>query len=76
MKFPMHSFEPLLVDMRVNLRRGNVRVPEHFLYDPQIGAVSEQMRGKTVPEQVRINILFQSGSLRLFFHNLPDPCCG
>ncbi len=72
MKLPMHSFKPLLVDMRVNLRRGNVRVPEHFLYDPQIGSVPEQMRRKTVPEQMRVNVLFQPRPLRLFFYNLPD----
>ena len=71
----MHSFEPLLVNMCVNLRRRNVGVPEHFLYDSQIGAVPQQMCRKTVPEQVRVNILFQSGPLGVLFYNLPDPRC-
>jgi hypothetical protein len=40
MKLSMHGFQPLLVDVRINLGRRNVRVPEHFLDDPQIGAVT------------------------------------
>ena len=61
MKLPMHRLEPLLIDMGVNLRRRNVGVPKHFLNDPQIGPVAEQMGGKTVPKQMRIDVRFQSG---------------
>ena len=46
----MHRLEPLLVDVRVNLRRRNVGVPEHFLDDSQIGAVTEEMSRETVPQ--------------------------
>jgi len=46
-------FEPLLIDVRVDLRRRDVCVSEHFLNDAQVAAVVEQMRGKTVPECVR-----------------------
>ena len=48
-KLPMDGFQPLLVDVRVNLGRRNIGVAEHFLDDPQVGAVAEQMRRKTVP---------------------------
>jgi len=48
MELSMDSFEPLLIDVGVNLCRGNIGVAEHFLDDAQIGAVAEQMRGKTV----------------------------
>ena len=58
MKFAMHGLQPLLIHMRVNLRRRNIGMPEHFLDDPQIGAVAEKMRRETVPEQMRINIGF------------------
>ena len=75
MKLPMHRFKPLLINMRVNLRCRNVRMTEHFLDNAQIGAVPEQMRCETVPEKVRINVLFQSGLLRMFFHDLPDTRC-
>jgi hypothetical protein len=30
------------------------------------------MRGETVSQKVRINVRFQFGSFRMFFHNLPD----
>ena len=76
MKLPVDGLQPLLIDMRVNLRGRNVGMPEHLLDDAQIGAVAEQVRGKTMTEQVRIDIHFQSGMARMFFHNLPDPCRG
>ena len=56
MELSMDGFEPILVHVRVNLGRGNVGVTQHFLDDAQVGAVTEKMRGETVPEQVRINI--------------------
>jgi hypothetical protein len=40
MKLPVHRLEPLLIYVCVNLRRRNISVPEHFLDDPQIGAVA------------------------------------
>jgi hypothetical protein len=38
-KLPVHSFEPLLIDMSVNLRRRNIGVAQHFLDNPQIRTV-------------------------------------
>ena len=76
MKLPMHSFEPLLIDMCVNLRRRNVGMAQHLLDNAQIGAVPEQVRGKTVPQQVWVNVLIQPRTLRVLFHNLPNACCG
>jgi hypothetical protein len=76
MKLPMHSFKPLLVDMRIDLRGGNIGVAQHLLNDSQIGAVPEQMRRETVPEKMWINVLVEPGPLRVFFHDLPDTRCG
>jgi hypothetical protein len=72
MKLPMHSFKPLLIDMRIDLRRRNIGVAEHLLNNPQIGAVSEQMRRETMAEKVRVNVLLQPGAPRVFLHDLPD----
>ena len=72
MKLSMDGFQPLLIDVRVNLRRGNICVPQHFLDDAQVSAVAEQVRRETVPEKMRINIFLQSGVPSMFFHNLPD----
>ena len=60
MELSMDGFEPILIDVRVNLGRGNIGVTQHFLDDAQVGAVTEKMRSETVPEQVRINIFLQS----------------
>jgi hypothetical protein len=40
MKLSMDRFEPLLIDVRVDLGSGDVRVAEHFLNNAQIGAVA------------------------------------
>ena len=75
MKLAMHSLEPLLIDMSINLGRRYVRVPQHLLDDSKIRAVAEQMRCEAVPQKVRINVLFQSGALRVLFNDLPNPRC-
>ena len=72
MKLPVHRFQSLLIHVRINLRGGNVGVPEHLLNDPQISAVAQKMRRETVPQQVRINIRLQTRPRRCFLHNLPN----
>ena len=72
----MHSLEPLLIDMGIDLCRRYVGVAQHLLDDSKIRAVAEQMRCEAMPQKVRINIFFQSGALRVLFHDLPNPCRG
>src|SRR5262249_477766 len=74
-KLPMHSFEPLLIDMSVNLRRRNVGVAQHFLNNSQIRTVSEQMCRETMPQKVRIHVLFHAGALCVLLNDLPDTRC-
>ena len=76
MKLSMDGLEPLLVDMCVNLRSRNIGVAEHFLNDPQIGAIAKQVGREAMPEKVRVNVLFESGALCVFFYDLPDARCG
>ena len=71
-KLSMNRFQPLLIDVRIHLRCRDIRVPEHFLDDAEVGAISEQMSRETVPEKMWINIFFQSGVPCMFFHDLPD----
>ena len=68
----MHSFKPLLIDMRIDLRRRNIGVAEHLLNNPQIGPVPEQMRRETMAEKVRVNVLLKPGAPRVLLHDLPD----
>ena len=73
MKLPVHSFEPLLVNVGVNLRRGNVGVAQHLLNDPQIRTISEQVRRKAMPQKMWIYIFFQATAPRVFLDDLPNP---
>ena len=75
MKLSMHSLEPLLVDVGINLGRRYVRVAQHLLDDSKIRAVAEKMRCEAVPQKMRINVFFQSGVLRVLLNDLPNPCC-
>ena len=43
-------------DVRVNLRRADVRVPEQFLDHAQVRAALEQVRGEAVPQHVRSDV--------------------
>jgi len=44
----VHFPQPFRAHMRVYLCRGQIRVPEKFLYDPQIGSCIEHMSRETV----------------------------
>ena len=76
MKLAMHSLQPLLIDMSVNLCRRYIRMTQHFLDDSKIGAVAQKMRGEAVAQKMRVNILLQSGPLRVLLNDLPNPRCG
>lgn len=68
----MDRLQALLIDVRVNLRRRNIGVSEHFLNDAEIGAVAEQVSRETVAKEVRIYIRFQTRVLRARLYDLPD----
>ncbi len=48
-KARMDLAEPAQLDPRVDLRRGNRRVAEHFLHDAEIGSPGKQVGGEAVP---------------------------
>jgi hypothetical protein len=73
MKLAVHSLQPLLIHMSVDLCRRYVGVPQHLLDDSQVCAIAEQVRREAVSQKVRINALLQPGSLRVLLNNLPDP---
>ena len=75
MKLPVHSLQALLIDMGVNLGRRNIGVAEHFLDDPQIRTVSEQMCREAMPQKMRIHVLVQSGAPRVLLDDLPNTRC-
>src|ERR1700722_14822287 len=54
-------FQPLRRDVRVNLRRDEMRVAEQFLHAPQIRTRVQQMRRVTVPQLVRRQTRIEPG---------------
>ena len=66
MKFPMNLAQPAARDVRVNLRGADVRMAEQFLDDPQIRAMLQQMRRKTVPQHAPAH--FHGLDTRRSFH--------
>ena len=68
----------LEIEMRVDLRRGNTGVAEHFLHRAQIAGGLQDMRGKRVTQHVRMNMAWQAelqGKLRQaqLNHPMTDP---
>src|SRR5207237_46322 len=57
MKLPMHSFQSLLVDVRIDLRRRDIGVAAHFLDDAQICAVPQDMCRGVVSKKIRLDVL-------------------
>ncbi len=48
-------------------------MPEGLLNDPKVTGILEQVSCKRVPQQVRVNVLFQSDQAGELLHKLPDP---
>ena len=68
----MNVAQPIAGDVCINLRRADVRVAEQFLNHPQIRAVLQQMRGKTVPQHVRCDVAHDPGPLDSIFNPQPQ----
>ena len=46
-------FQLCRIDMRINLGRRDVRMPQHRLHGTQVGAPLQEMRGKRMAQHVR-----------------------
>ena len=68
----MDRFKALLIDVGVNLGGGDSGVAKEFLDDTEIGTVFKEVGGKGVPQQVRVDVLFNPGLLGAFFDDLAD----
>lgn len=49
MKRLVHALEPILIHVRINLCRLDIRMPQQFLHNPQVRPSPDQVRGKTMP---------------------------
>ena len=56
----MHIAQSIARNVCVDLSGADVGVAEKFLDDTQVGAVLQQMRGKTMAESVRRDVAFNA----------------
>ena len=63
--------QPSLEHVRVDLRRREVRVPQHGLDRAQIRSSFEQVRRKGVPQYVRAQMGLNTGRRSIVLQNLP-----
>jgi hypothetical protein len=66
--------DEISVDVRIKLRRCDIRMTKHFLHCPQICSAFQQMRGKRMAERMRMNFLVDSRAACVFLHDVPDGC--
>src|SRR5258708_33862847 len=68
----VNLLQPVLDHVGINLRSGNVRMAEHKLDRPQIGATLQKVRRKTMPKHVRLDGPAQTCTPPVRRQNLPD----
>ncbi len=71
MELPDDLAQPLAIDVRVDLRGGDVGVPEEFLHHAKVRATHDQVRGEGMAQRVRVHVL-QAGHGGVLLHELPD----
>ena len=69
MRRVVRALQSLCRQMRVNLRRHEMRVAEQFLHTAQIRAGIQQMRRITVPQFVRRETGIKSGDGEIFLQS-------
>ena len=55
------------VNMGIDLSGANIAMTEHLLYRAQITTAGEHMRGKAVTQQVRVEVLCDTGAFGCYF---------
>ena len=75
-ELPVEFLQSFAIDVRVVLRRANIRVAEQFLHRAQIGAAGQEMRGETVPKGVRADLRVQARTEDVFLDENPEHLAG
>src|SRR5436190_1838062 len=71
MELLVYRPQVLAIDVRVDLRRGDVGVTEHFLYGTKVRPSLQQVRGERMPQRVRRHVLLDPGPLHVLLEDLP-----
>ena len=67
----MHLPQVLPIHVGVDLRGGDVHVPEHLLHGTEVGAPLQQVRGERVSERVGRHVLGDPRALDVAAQDLP-----
>ena len=67
----VHAPQPLAQHVCIDLRRRDVRVPEHHLHAAKIGAPVKQVSRKTMADNVRGQILEDTGPQTVLLEQFP-----
>ena len=71
MKPLVYLLQPLPAHVGVDLRRRDVRMPQHDLNRSKVRPPLEQVRRKGMPERVGVDLPLQAGHLRIFLDQFP-----
>src|SRR4051812_42187051 len=72
MRAEVDVLEPLGAEVRVDLRRGDVRVAEHLLDRAQVAAAREEVRGEGVAQRVRAHPVLEPDGARMALDDLVE----
>ena len=73
MELAVELLEVFLVDVRIDLRGADVRVPEHRLDEPEVRPPLQQMRRKGVAQGMGGEVLGDPGLQGIVSEELPKP---
>jgi len=65
------GFEPISGNVRIDLRRGNIRMAEKLLDNAQVRASLQKMGRKGMTECMGCDLFGDTGKSRVFFDHLP-----
>ncbi len=68
----VHFLQILPIHMRIDLRRGDVHMAEHFLYGSEVGAAFEEVGGEGVAEGMGTDFFIDTGEFHIHFQDLPQ----
>jgi hypothetical protein len=67
----MNGPEVFPINVRIDLRCREVRVPQHLLESPEVGTAFEEVRGEGVTERVGRDAFLNARSTRTSFDHIP-----
>ena len=76
MKSLVHFFELFVRHVGINLRRGDGRVPEHFLNRADVGAVLDEVGRERMAQGMRMDVFYNSGFQARNISQSAEPCAG